>query len=335
MWPPVVAALAIAGLSLAGRVWLTDPAVQQGQSTLTTVYTPPHSRAQAILNEHDGQHFAALAMDPTLSRPQVFGSAAEEAYRASRPLLGWLAWAGSAGRGGAVEWVLVVLSAVGTAVLVAGTGALARVLGRETTWLLAAVVLPGAVVQLGWAGLDDSLAAGLVIGGLACWLQDRRRLAIGLLCLAMLCRETNGLIVVAIAAGEVVAGHWRRAPALLAPLGTYVAWLAVVHARLGAWPGDAGERRLALPWSGLGAAVSSWGVLDVAVLLLGIVLAVLALIRRPPASIVWLVALSAGFALVMGDNVWMRWEDFSRVLLPMYAVAFAVALPRSTLTPGG
>src|SRR4051812_22452175 len=51
------------------------------------------------LAKGDGQAYAALARDPALQHPESFEEGArEEAYRAQRPLLPYLAWALSVGR---------------------------------------------------------------------------------------------------------------------------------------------------------------------------------------------------------------------------------------------
>lgn len=71
----------------------------------------PTNAVERVLLLHDGQTYAALAQDPTLSNPGLFyGDREEEAYRAGRPLLPWLAWAGSLGQPTAVPIALLGFS---------------------------------------------------------------------------------------------------------------------------------------------------------------------------------------------------------------------------------
>ncbi len=333
----VLAALAtvIAACVLTARVIGTDPAAQIGQETLTTIYTPPENRAQAMMNQHDGQHFAALAQDPGLRRPGVFGGPGEQAYRAARPLFGWLAWAGSLGQGAVVEWVLIALSALSAGVLVLGAGMLGASFDRDLSRLLAVLALPGAVVQLAWAGLGDNLGTGLALGGWALWRADRRLPAVAAFVLAIWIRETLALVVVAVALGHLLERRpWRQVPILTVPAATYASWVLLVHRWTGAWPTEGGGGRLAPPWSGLAVGAEEWAVVDALFLVLGVVLCAAAVWRCPDPTLRILVGLYVILALGFGWNVWARWEDYSRVLLPAYAAGLVVLLPVVPKVPG-
>jgi hypothetical protein len=52
---------------------------------------------------------------------------------------------------------------------------------------------------------------------------------------------------------------------------------------------------------------------------------------------VWRLAVMAhlGYAAVAGSNVWMRWEGFSRVLLPLYVLGVIALLPTESSGGGG
>jgi len=318
--------IAVAALGL--RVIGTDPGVQAGQETLTSLYTPPANPAEAILNQHDGQHAAALAVDPLLLDHAVFGSREEHAYRATRPLMGWLAAAASLGQDRAVPWVLLGLTAVGTGVLVAGVGTVAEVFGRRTDLSVAAIALPGAVVQLGWAGLADNLAVGAALLGLAWWSRRRPALAAVAFCVAVLGRETTLVVPVALVLVELARRvPWRSLLPLLAAPIALAAWTCVVRLRIGVWPASAGDARIATPWSGLGSAFGRWEPIDVLVIAGSFLGLAVALRRRPPPVLVAVVALSAVGSLFLGWNVWERWEDLTRVLLPASAAALVALLP--------
>src|SRR5579859_8075241 len=71
-----------------------------------TLYDRPVTGVDAVLGRGDGQAYAALAEDPTLARPNVILGYHEAAYRAQRPLVSYLAWAGSLGSADRVPWAL-------------------------------------------------------------------------------------------------------------------------------------------------------------------------------------------------------------------------------------
>ncbi len=325
-----VAALAVlvAAAALTLRVLGTDPGIQAHQETLTSLYTPPSNAAEAILNQHDGQHAAALALDPTLRDHSVFGSREEHAYRAARPLMGWLAALGSLGFAAAVPWVLLALTAIGTGALVAGVALLAQQSGRRVDLALLAIALPGAVVQLGWAGLADNLAVGATLAGLAWWSRGQTRWAVAAFCLAALGRETTLVVPAAIVLAELSARTpWRRLLPLVTPVALLAGWTCVVRWRIGVWPSGAGDSRIGTPWTGLGVAAGRWDAADVAVLVGVAALLVAACRRRVPRAHLLVVGLSLAGALFLGWNVWERWEDVTRVLLPACAVALVALLP--------
>ncbi|MGZ4683804.1 MAG: hypothetical protein ACXV8G_15205, partial [Acidimicrobiales bacterium] len=54
----------------------------------TTMYTPPRSGFEVLLNHADGQAYATLAQDPSLSRPDAFVAGAGGAPTfAGRPVM--------------------------------------------------------------------------------------------------------------------------------------------------------------------------------------------------------------------------------------------------------
>lgn len=291
------------------------------------LYDRPSDRLEVVVNQGDGQAFAALAQDPSLQRPEIFRAGnAEAAYRAQRPLVGWLAWVLSLGRPRLVPLVLVVLSILGYAAL---AGAVAWELWRRCAapgWTLVVMVSPGARVTLDWTG-PEALGAAFAVIGVALWMDDDRREAIAVLVAAGLCRESLLLVPIAIGLGQLLLDRrsWRSVAPLLLPLAVYAGWVAVVWARLRALPTDAGRGRLAVPVAGLLDASSGWSPTDL-LMAATILLAggcALAIAPRDPAA--WVAGAFALASLVFGAEVWARLEDFSRVLLPLVAFS-ALAL---------
>jgi hypothetical protein len=279
---------------------------------------------ELLLVQSDGQAFASLARDPTLARPEVFRTDAEAAYRAQRPLLPYLAWAGSTGRSGWVPPALAVLAAAGTGLAVAGVARLLADRGAPPALALFVPFLPGTYSALTYAG-PEPLGLGLVTWGLVAW--DRKRIATAVLLFAAagLCRES--LLIVPTALGLQALWHRRvrLAASLLPAAVAYGLWVGFLRLRIGAWPTDAGEGRLSFPFVGLIDSLlrpeEDNTALYVAItLLLG--LTALWVGRGDPLRPV--IALHLAFATTMGYYVWIGWDFFGRVLLPADALSLVV-----------
>ncbi|HZP31109.1 MAG TPA: hypothetical protein VFC99_19325 [Acidimicrobiia bacterium] len=297
---------------------------------------------EAVLGRGDGQAFDALARDPLLARPHAFLAADEEAYRAQRPLLGYLAWAGSLGSPDRVPWTIAVLEMLGCG-FAAGAVALLLATRRASPWFALAVI-PAAMAALN--GLTpEVLALGLAAAGVVAWERRRPWAAAGWLVAAVLTRETMLVVPTVLAIEWLVAsrgnaGDARRRVAGVAPLvvpfAVFAGWIAVVRLRLGAFPTAASHRRLGLPLAGLLDAARHWGAADATWAVLAAVLVALAWVTAPRDRLTWIATAYAGFALFLGPDVWARWEDFTRVLLPLYAFAavatFATVTRSATLT---
>lgn len=322
----VVLAGVLAAASVYGR-WAATP-VDANEHPYVSLYDPPRTSAEAMLNEGDGQAFAALAQDPTLSRPEVFnGSAAavapadEAAYRAGRPLFGWLAWIASLGQPERVPFALLGLTVVGAVMLAGGAALAAARLHRRVELALLCVMLPGSVILFAWTG-PEAFAVGLGLTGLVLW-PEHRWPAVLALTLAALTRESLLLIPLTVATFEAV--HRRRFLPLLTPALALGLWDLIDRARFGAFPTAAGRARLAAPWSSW-PAIGDWLPIDWAIGMLGVALVIGGFLRLPP---LWKSVLAAyvGLALFMGPDVWKRWQDFSRPLLPLYVIGFIACIP--------
>jgi hypothetical protein len=287
----------------------------------------------ALLNAHDGQAFGSLALDPLLSRPGDWGGGRSEmAYRAARPLLGWAVMLTSFGSVTAVEWSLLVWSAIGIGVLAAGAFVLADRWGRGGDWVPLLLLLPGVAGQVIFGGLSDALAAGLALLGLAWWLERRDRWAIVVFCLAALGRETTLLVPLAL----LLATERRRGVRLLIPFMVYAGWVGLVWLRIGALPTDAHRGRLALPPGNFVSVLGSWTWVEVVCAASVVVLGGVAWRRAPCREVRWLVVLSALFAVTLGPAVLQSW-DFTRPLLPVTVVGACLLARRSDAgadTPG-
>jgi hypothetical protein len=324
-----VAAAAIGTIVAVANVRAWDLDVTDRGVPYVRLYDHPTTQLQAVLNQGDGQAFAALAQDPLLRRPEVFrAGSAEAAYRAQRPLLGWSAWATSVGQASLVPLMLMALSVAGFAALGAVLAWLLERRGGSVIWVLPVLLSPGALVTLDWTG-PEALGTAAALLGLGLWTGERRRAAVVALVAAGLFRESLLLVPVAIAAHALLVDRrsWRSIVPLACPPVVYALWVGVVWLRLDALPSDAGQGRLGAPFAGLVKAADGWGGGDfaAALLIIGVGLGALVIGRRDPAG--WV---AGGFVLasfMFGSEVWRRSEDFGRLLLPVLAFGVLVLVP--------
>lgn len=296
--------------------------------------TRPLAAPEQIVASMDGQRFAQIAVDPTLSHPDTdfFGNRGETAYRGSRPIFSWMAWVGSAGgRTGVLAWTLIVLSFFSLAVLVWAAGLLATARGRSPLWAWVVVVSPGVLSVLTSPGEGDLLAVGFVLLGLIWWSQpERRDVATVAFVLGGLTRETTLLIPAALLLRDLVTAR-RLSLRLLWPFGAYAAWVVFVRVRVGVFPSEGGGDNFTLPFVGLRDSIPYWGGaewLSVA-LLIGLVL-----VAWPRLDSIGrlLIALHLALFSVLATYAAGFWWAFGRVLLPAYVIALVELLPRASTT---
>jgi hypothetical protein len=296
------------------------------QPTIDRALGPAQNRAEALIWGMDGKAFFRIATDPTFAdTDRAFGGDQEHAaYRSSRPLLGWLAWAASGGgHRPAVGWALLALEVAALAALVAALGTLASTVGGGGDRLLLALGAPGVVAALLYPGVSEPLGVALALWGAARWLRGDAWVAVAAFGAAALCRETMLLIPFALALAHLV-GHrrLRGATPLLVPPAVYLAWVMVVRARVGAWPSSGGDQ-LTAPFAGLVGVVGSWGPMEWASLAITIA-ATWSAWRWGTAPIRWIVGVHVAFASCMSELVWADWWAFGRLTLPLVLVGVAV-----------
>ena len=326
-----LAGAALAGLLIGAAVRLAAAEGTVSRPSYTRYYDgrPLSDGFELLMVQSDGQAYATLARDPSLARPFEFDSRAEAAYRAQRPLLGYLAWVSSAGRSSAVAPTLAVLCVLGAGVAAAGLGALLVRRGAPAWPAAFVALLPGAYASLVEFG-PELLAVGLTAWGLVAWWNTPRRrwLAIGLFTLACAARETSLLAVAAVAIVEAWPGRGRSRDLLplLVPFGVVAAWDVFLRLRLGAWPFEARHERLEAPLQGLLHAGWAGSLLQPAAFSVLAIVAVWVLVRGRSDPLAVVVLANVGLGLLMGRLVWAHWENFSRVLLPLAAFGFVVVL---------
>jgi hypothetical protein len=312
----LIAAFFVFGLESAA-----NPDCCPGKHPYVLLYDHPRSQIEAFLVTGDAQAFAALAQDPLLARPQVITAAGEYAYRAQRPLWGYLTWAVSLGRPDATGWALVALAilACGAACIV--TGLLLDERGASPWWSL--VVIAAGLETLSEL-TPELLAFALLAAGVLAWEREKRRSAIALLCLAVLARESMLVGVAALALWELVHTHDGWPPRVRAtfpfawPFAAYAAWATLLRVRLGSWPTGRADTRLAPFGSGLLASVRGTVPTGLAVgVLVGAALCASAVVLARHDRLTWITLAFAVFATTFSREVWLH-AGFSRSLIPLY-----------------
>ena len=324
-----VIGLVLGSAFVLANIGAIDLSIESSDVPYVRLYDHPDDRLEVIVNQGDGQAFAALAQDPLLRRSEVFRAGpAEAAYRAQRPLLGWITWALSGGQAAVVPLVLVLLSLAGFAFLGAVTASLLEDRGAAGQLGLLVLLTPGALVTLDWTG-PECIATAAAMLALGLWGRNRHRWAVIALVVAVLFRESLLVVPAAIGAHALIVERrpWRAVSPLAAPFLAYAGWVAVVWLRLDALPSAAGRGRLSAPFAGMLDAASGWGAADIAfaALIVGVGIAAAVVGRRDPAG--WAAGMFVVAALFFGADVWARLEDFSRVLLPVVSFSAVVLLP--------
>jgi hypothetical protein len=328
-WRAAAILAGVAALWMA-LMWSAVPADHETE-TWTTIYANQESRAEALVAPMDGQAFAQNATDPTFANlPDGYqGNQEQAAYRAARPVQGWVDWAASlGGRRSLLAPAILLLSIVGVALLPLATAAVAGALDRELRWGEAILLTPAAIACLRWPGLCEPLAVVVAFTGLAAWLRGRRTLGIVLFCVAALTRETTLLIPFGLAL-TTLAQTRRLRPALplAIPALAYAAWAGIVRVRVGALP--KGSAQMDLPFVGLVRTIPHWRLPEVLTFVL-LVAACVELWRSRDAVLRGILVAHVAFTACLGPLVWWYWWGFGRVTLPLFLLALTRRVSRPT-----
>lgn len=277
---------------------------------------------EILVVQNDGQAFATLARDPTLSRAATeFRTAEEAAYRAQRPLFPWAGWVLSLGQSGWVAPALVLLTVVGGGLAVSGCAALLVHRRASPWWALLVALLPGFYYSTVFV-CPEPLALGLGAWGVTMWERRRPLPAALLLVASALTRET---MLVAFGVLVLVALRERdrtRVVAAAAPFVAVSGWFLVLQLRLGHLPFAGGQSRMGWPLEGLRTALDSspevveTGNLFYLVAFVALAVACVAVSRRDPLT--WIGVAYVAFISLAGFHVWIE-AGFARTMLPMGA----------------
>lgn len=224
---------------------------------------------------------------------------------------------------------MLLLTAITIGWAVFSVDVLGRALGLKVRHLAGIVVTPAIVTSVAYPGLGDPIGLALTVTALAAWFRGRTWTAVALFAAAGLCRETMLLVPLGLALHVIWEKRSLRPalPLAVTPL-AYVAWVAIVTARIGAAPD--GGTQLAAPFTGMIEGIGLWHLAEYLTAALMIASTVVIFLW----GYGWMKAVTVvnlAFASLMGTVVWFQWWGFGRVLtiLPVFALV-ALARPRPT-----
>ena len=307
-----------------------------------TTFSPPQNEFETWLLFGDGQAYGAFALDPGLSDTDAFvwGPSAMS-YYAQRPVVPYLEWALSLGNRDALPVAATIVQVLGGALLVSSTAMLLVNRNRPPAWSLVVLALPFVAVTFP-KFITDIPATGFAFWGLAIWERSTSRrasaLAVVLLCLGALSRETIVVLVAAMALHEALRGRgWRAALPLAAVPAALVGWIAFASMRIGATGAEHSEgKNFAAPFAGFAKGVGSFERDDWVILAICVGLTVVGLIRgRGRRDVLsWIIVAFVGMMIVAGEWIWLTreatrdgWENWGRIYLPAVVAAIVLIIP--------
>lgn len=284
---------------------------------------------------YDGQFYAALATDPLLRHEETRQALDNPGYRSGRILLPAIAWTVTGGSRDlapvAYVWLCWAGALAGPFVAMLWAG---RLGGVSPWWGLALCLSPGISTSV-LRAMPDGAAGALVVGGLWAWSSNRRAPAIGLLALAVLCRETSWVFIVGAALAELTRGRWRAAALLSAlPVVPWIVWRQwlVAHAVGGR---SGGGHNFATPFEGLWSWVEGWtGFADwlrgpETLAMVGLVVLVAAtwahfIERRRLTLAAGAFVAGVALAALLSDKVWVAIHAWARILVVLPLLGLVV-----------
>ena len=323
-------AMVFMGLRISSRD-VPPPGIERPWNVFSNVYWPPSNQLEAAIIVGDGQAWATIANDPTVSHPELYtGEEIELVYRGQRPLIGWVVAILSAGQPGAVPYALAACTVASIGLLVVAAMYLASRLGRDPSRAWAVALMPGAMLSVVLLA-PDPLPVALAVLGLYWWLGGTprdRALAVVALVGAALGRELLVLVPVVLALHQLLIARLRLREILplAAPVVAVAAWIGSLRVRYGIWPTAADQlERVGPPFSGWARALDHIEPLAWFSYVLGAVLLFLAFRRDARSPLTWIAASFALLTIVIGENV-LSTEPY-RPLLCLWVLSVIVILP--------
>jgi hypothetical protein len=277
---------------------------------------------------YDGQFIYYLARDGWAALPHIDNPP----YRLQRILYALLARWLSFGNATALPWVMVAINA---AAIIAATALITRRLIAQGMWRWYGLVYPLFVGTLMAYSRDltEPLACALALGGVLCWLDERRAAAAALLALASLARETSVLFIAGLALAELTERRWTRLVVLGLAAVPLLTWHLYLRIELGAGQLGVAGRLSFIPTASMFSNLSPEPGRLSALLFIGLPTIALApavlrlFITAPRDPIAWLVAVHWMFALIAPPGAHLHVFAISRQTAALL-LTLLLAFPR-------
>lgn len=300
------------------------PPPDSGAAGYTYPYSPPHNAFEVAINKSDGQAYALLAQDPSLSHPEVFIDGKRTmAYFGEKPLLIYLLWASSLGQPSFIPWAFGALSALFVGCYAASCGLLTQTHygGRADRLSLVCLLLPGAFGSYFYG--PGLLALALGLAGVVLWDRSPRWRVVAALCFVVgaLARETTLFFpfVIGVLALRRRTLTWRDAGLLLAGPLALVLSVLTIRWRLG--PQDRGlvTVNIGLPLKGFLNSIEVMGPMEwlTVAAFLGCFAVAIIQVRRGD-DLMWHAFVWMAFGVCLSQRGWSNWQPVARLALPAF-----------------
>lgn len=341
----VLAAYAVAFMALMRQRQDISWFVVAGGSGVDPAEIPAGLSIIPGIEGYDGLAFYRLALDPFTRQAKDFGITLDTPpYRQQRILYPLLVRVLSFGR---VEWVptlLVIVNLMAVICLTVGAAAIAAQYGLSPLWGVLIPLYPGFFIAFS-RDTSEIVAWAFAVLAIRAVVARQWGLVTGLLCAAVLSRETTLILAAAIAlvfAWQLTSRQKRSFPVITfaLPAAFYAGWQLVLRSWWGISGLEAGALEAAVPFSEyvhlfVESAARRTVLMRVhfaeCVFWVVVVLAVAFVLARTNAAPQWRVAWAAflGLAAILGRDVWSEQASFMRVLSDLYMMSAIILLGAS------
>ena len=185
---------------------------------------------------YDAQFMYAMTFDPFLSafseKPRIYRKVVDyPPYRYGRIGFSFLAKIFSLNRPELYPKTMILIILFSHCAAAFFLARIAVFYGRSPFWALFYVTIPAFTVALR-LGLPESVASALMIAALFFYLREKIFVCCCFLALALLVRETTGLVAICFVVYEILQRRFKRAGMFIIPLILYSGWRAFVGWRL-------------------------------------------------------------------------------------------------------
>jgi len=290
---------------------------------------------------YDGQYYYRLAITPFTSKQIDLGIKIDQpAYRQQRIVYPLLAWLFSLGQPSIVPLSLILVNCLALCLITWLGTKYAQTAHHHAFWGLIFPLFPGFLLTLS-RDLTEIVDISFLLGVIVCVQQNRRLLAIILLVLAVLTRETAIVVAIGGLLSYVFVKRQAKDKFFLffafGPIFIYALWRVWLTYNWTSFPFSSGFKVVGLPFVGVSQFLQrimlptnqyQWVLLIELILILIFTLAILSVLHRSTArtyiKVSWVLYLS--LAVSLAQFMWNHDWAFLRVLSEFYVLGSVIFL---------